>query len=477
MSSSKTPENRLIRNLTVWDAIIMSAAFMGPAVSMYYNTPYAAGFAGAAMPFAFLVSLFAAFILANTIGEFSKIAPSAGAFYTFSAKGFGPRTGFITGWLMFLGYSVLEPAELALLGITVSDLLHSYLNINISWLVISLLAWALVFYVSWIGAKQSLKLSFLLFLAEVVVMVVLCIIVMAKGGFNGIHFSVLNPSLSPSGFSGIALGMIYGMLSFVGFEAATTLAEEVRNPRKDVHRALMGSTLLVGLIYLFSTFTLVNGFGLEHMDALAADVSPFVTLATNYGGAIFVLLIALAGISSILAVSINVHNAISRVIYVMGREKIISPSLAKIHPKYHTPTNAVLVQAILSLILMLALGLTVGPSNTYGYLGALLTLGIIPVYMLAAFGFVRYQKQQGILRNNPVKYGVLPVLAAMIMLVPLAGSLYPIPPEPYSYLPYIVLAYLVAGYVVIRKLGQDPKRLERVGMILSDADQGVEETG
>ncbi|MFM1655250.1 APC family permease [Brevibacillus sp. B_LB10_24] len=476
MSSTKPQQIRLIRNLSVWDAIVMSAAFMGPAVSMYFNTTYAAGFAGAAMPFAFLVSLFAALILANTIGEFSKIAPSAGAFYTFSVKGFGPRTGFITGWLMFLGYSVLEPAELALIGITVSDLLHSYLNLNIHWLIISLLAWALVLYVSYIGAKQSMKVSLYLFLAEVLVMVVLCIIVMAKGGFNGIHFTVFNPSLSPAGFSGIALGMIYGMLSFVGFESATTLAEEVRNPRKDVYRALMGSTLLVGLIYLFSTFTLVNGFGLDNMAQLASDVSPFVTIATNFGGPIFVLLIALAGISSILAVSINVHNAIARVVYVMGREKIISAALAKVHPKYHTPVNAVLAQGILSLVLMLIMGMAVGPSNTYGYLGALLTLGIIPVYMLAAFGFVRYQKRQGNLRQHPIRYGFLPIFAALIMLVPLIGSLYPVPPAPYSYLPYIVLIYLAAGYFVIRRLAQDPRRLEQVGMILSEADQGAEES-
>lgn len=470
-----TPTNqgayRLVRNLSVWDAIVMSAAFMGPAVSMYYNTPYATSFAGAAMPFAFLLSLLACLMLANTIGEFSRIAPSAGAFYTFSVKGFGPKTGFLTGWLMFLGYSVLEPAELALLGIIVSDLLRSYLGLEISWVIISILAWAVVLWLSWIGAKQSLKLSLLLFLAEVGVLLILCIIVLAKGGVDGIHFEVFSPSLSPSGFSGIALGMIYGILSFVGFEAATTLAEEVKEPRRNVYRALMGSTLLVGLLYLLSTFTAVNGFGIQNVKSLATDVSPFVTLATNYAGPAFVLLIALAGISSILAVSINVHNAIARVIYVMGRENIISSSMGKIHPVHHTPSNAILLQSFVSIVLLLGMGSWVGPSNTYGYLGALLTLGIIPVYMLASFGYVRYQKRQGNLRAHPIKNGVIPILAALIMLVPLSGSFYPVPPAPYSYLPYIVLAYVIIGYLIVRRLSKDPTRLEQVGKILSDADQ------
>ncbi|MGD8189642.1 APC family permease [Brevibacillus ginsengisoli] len=471
MSTPNHQESRLVRNLSIWDTIVMSAAFMGPAVSMYYNTPYATSFAGAAMPFAFLLSLCACLLLANTIGEFSRLAPSAGAFYTFSVKGFGPKTGFLTGWLMFLGYSVLEPAELALLGITVSDLLRSYLHLEVSWVIISLIAWAVVLWLSWIGAKQSLKLSLLLFLAEIGVLFILCIVVLTKGGFDGIHFEVFHPSLSPNGFSGIALGMIYGILSFVGFEAATTLAEEVRDPRRNVYRALMGSTLLVGFLYLLSTFTVVNGFGIQNTQALADDVSPFVTLATNYGGPTFVLLIALAGVSSILAVSINVHNAIARVIYVMGREGIISQTLGKIHPTHHTPSNAILLQSFVSIVLLLGMGLWVGPSNTYGYLGALLTLGIIPVYMLASFGYVRYQKLQGNLRSHPFKNGVVPIIAALLMLVPLSGSFYPIPPAPYSYLPYIVLTYVIIGYFVILRLSKDPTRLEQVGKILSDSEQ------
>lgn len=470
-STEQTPgSNRLKRNLTLADAIIMSAAFMGPAVSMYYNTPYATGFAGAAMPFTFLISLIASLILANTIGDFSRIAPSAGAFYTFSSKGFGPRTGFISGWLMFIGYSVLEPAEIALIGVTLSGVLQQYLHLSVHWFIIALVVWVLVLMLSWVGAKQSMKLSLILFVAEVVILIVLCVIVLAKGGFNGIHLQVFNPSLSPTGFSGIALGMVYGMLSFVGFEAATTLAEEVRQPKKNVYRALMGSTLLVGILYCFAAFAEMNGFGISHWQALAADTSPFVTLASRYGSSVLVLFIAMAGISSILAVTVNVHNAIVRVIYAMGREEIVPKALGYVHPRHNTPTNAIIVQSTISLIMLIAMGFTVGPSNTYAYLGALLTLGIIPVYMLAAIGYVRIRARQGEIGKHPFKYAVLPIIAALIMLVPLSGSFYPLPPAPYRYFPYIVLGLVVLGMIFILRVGRDPSRLERVGKILVDAD-------
>lgn len=446
----------------------MAACFMGPAASMYFNTAYAAGFAGAAMPISFVLSLIVALMLCNTIGEFSKIAPSAGAFYVFSSKGIGPRTGFISGWLMFIGYSLLEPAEEALFGITVSELLKTTFNIDIPWYLLSFLAWIVVMTLSLVGAKQSMKLSMILFTAEVGILILLSVIVLVKGGNNGIHFGVFNPSLSPSGFSGIALGMVYGMLSFVGFESATTLAEEVKNPTKNVYRALMGSTLLVGFIYIFATFSEVNGFGLDHMKELAAEVSPFVTLATTYGSPVLVLLVALAGLSSILAVTINCNTAISRVIYVMGREKVIPAFFGKLHAKAQTPTSAILFQSGLSLVLLYLMGFGVGPSNTYGYLGAVLTLSIIPVYMMASIGFVLYQRKQGKLRNHVFKSLILPVVSSLLLFIPLSASFYPVPAAPYNYLPYIVLAYAAVGFFVVKRLERDPERFKRVGEIMAE---------
>jgi amino acid transporter len=471
-SSSVSNDHVLKRNLTVWDAVVMSAAFMGPAVSMYFNTGYAAGFAGAAMPVSFVISMVIAIILAKTIGEFSKVAPSAGAFYVFASKGIGPRSGFMSGWLMFIGYSLLEPAEEALFGITASILIKSTLGIHIPWYLIAIAAWAVVFTLSCIGAKQSMKMTMVLFAAEVGILLVMCIIVLAKGGYDGIHFEVFNPTMSPTGFSGIALGMIYGMLSFVGFESATTLAEEVKNPKRNVYYALIGSTLLVGCIYIFATFTLVNGFGLNNMDKLAGDSSPFVTMATQYGSATLVTLIALAGLSSILAVTIGVNNAIARVLYVMGRENVLPSALGKLHPKFRTPFNAIVFQSSVALVLLILMGIAVGPTNTYGYLGAILTLGIIPVYIMASIGYVLYQKNQGNIRKHPFKNMILPIVSSLL-LIPLSASFYPVPPFPFSILPFIVMVYAVIGIIVAKRLERNPERFKRVGQILGESDKDV----
>lgn len=461
----------LVRNLNLRDAVIMSAALMGPAVSVYFNPQYAVGFAGPAMPFVFLVSMAAAIIVANSVGQFTKKLPSAGAFYTFTSQSLSPQFGFITGWLMFIGYTLLEPAELALIGSWTSQVLAQNFSIHISWLIPSLVFWALVLYLAWIGARQSLKTSMYLFSGEVAVILILCLIILAKGGADGIHFSVFNPGLSPKGMGGIALGMVYGILSFVGFEAAATLGEEVTDPKRNIYKGIMGSVLLVGFVYLFATFTEMQGFGIAHWQALAANGAPFNTLAIRYVGGPFVLLVDLAGISSILAVTINVHAGITRIVYAMGRERVLPSAFGNVHPKYRTPMAANLLQSGISLVLFLVIGIAAGPQNAYGYLGALLTLGIIPVYILVSVGLVRFARSQAEWKNRIGSFVILPILGALVMVVPLFGSVYPIPPAPYNYFPYIVLAWILIGLVIILAIGRrDPQRLVQMGQALSDVE-------
>lgn len=99
----------------------MSAALMGPVVSVYFNPPVSAASAGVATPFVFVLGLVVMLIVANGVMEMSRVLPSAGSFYTFVSRGIGPRSGFVTGALMFLASALLVPAELALIGIYTHD--------------------------------------------------------------------------------------------------------------------------------------------------------------------------------------------------------------------------------------------------------------------------------------------------------------------------------------------------------------------
>ncbi|WP_152617480.1 APC family permease [Phaeacidiphilus oryzae] len=452
----------------------MSAALMGPAVSVYFNPQLVAAQAGSATPFVFVLSMAAALIVANGIMEMARELPSAGAFYTYVTRGVGARTGFVTGGLMFLAYALLVPAELALIGSYTHDLLAQH-GIRVPWVVISLVAAALMTLLSARGIGGSIKVALVMFSCEVAVILLLSVIIVAKGGAHGLSATPLLPTSSTKGLSGIALGMVYGVLSFVGFEAAATLGEETRNPRRNIPRGLVYAVVLVGAIYLFCTYAETVGFGTSDgaMAQLAADAAPFTTLGHAYAPWMD-LLIGLAGVSSIFAVTVNSNNGIVRILYAMGREGMLPRRLAVVSPRLGTPAFAVYVQAAFAVLVTVAMGFWVGPFTTYAYLGAVLTFAIIPVYWLTNVACMRFFRKQHPEQFRPLRHVVLPVLAIVLMVIPVYGSVWPVPAAPYDWFPYAVLGCIALLAAVAAGLGRRrPELLRRAGEVLAGVDESA----
>ena len=449
-------------------AVIMSAALMGPAVSVYFNPQLVAAQAGAATPFVFALSMVASLIVANGIMQMARELPSAGAFYTYVARGIGARSAFVTGGLMFVAYALLVPAELALIGSYTHDLLAQH-GVQVPWVIISLVAGALMTVLAVRGIGGSIRVALIMFSCEVVVILVLSVIILAKGGAHGISAAPFNPGKSPKGLSGIALGMVYGVLSFVGFEAAATLGEETRNPKRNVPRGLVYSLLLVGVIYVFCTFAETIGYGTDAtgMGKLAADAAPFTTLGQTYAPWMN-LLISLAGISSIFAVTVNSNNGIVRILFAMGREGMLPRRFGTVHPRLGTPAFAVLAQSGFALVVTVVVGFWVGPFNAYAYLGAVLTFGIIPVYWLTNIACMRFFRKHRPDQFNVLRHVVLPVLGILLMVIPIYGSVWPVPAAPYNWFPYAVLAYAIVMALIATVLGRRrPEFLARAGGVLA----------
>ena len=460
-------------------AVIMSAALMGPAVSVYFNPQVVANGAGAATPFVFVLALVIMLIVASSIREMASELPSAGSFYTYVSRGIGPRSGFVTGGLMFVAYALLVPAELALIGFYSSGLLAGY-GIQIPWELISAVFTVLMVVLSLRGIAGSIKTAAVLFSIEVAIIVLLSVIVLARGGAHGITVVPLNPASSPTGLSGIALGMTFGILSFVGFEAATTLGEEVREPRRNIPRAILLSLLFVGVIYLFCTFAEMIGFGTtpDALKRLTADPAPFTTLAKTYAPWLQIL-VGLAGVSSIFAVTMNTNNGVVRIVFAMGREGLLPHRLGHVHPVRRTPNVAIWFVAIFSTVLTFGVGLLAGPFNAYVYLGSILTLAIIPVYILTAVACIRYFAGVARAKRSILRHVVLPVLGIVVLAIPLVGQLYPVPAAPLSFFPYLVLLFIIVMAVVAFSIGRRrPEVLLRAGTVMAtgEADDASVET-
>ncbi len=441
------PATGLRRNAVgLGGAVIMSAAIMGPAVSTFFNPQFSTPFSGAATPFVYLVCLVAIVITASGIMAMAARLPSAGAFYTYVTRGLGPKAGFVTGGLTFVAYALLPPAEIGLIGSYLQSTLHDQFGWNVPWWLIGLLPAAVMIFLAVEGIQSSLRTALVLFAAEVVVVMVMALIIVGRGGKDGLTLHPLSPTASPHGFQGLVTGFVFAALSFVGFEAAATLGEEVRRPARTVPLAILLSVLFVGLIYVFCIWAEVVGLGENATNKLDGSATPWNDLAATYAPWMK-LFVIVASVSSMFAVMVNSNNGIVRVLHVMGREGLLPRFLARIDARRQTPINAVLVQGGFSIALALVvgavaggLGNAIGGSNVYGYLGFLLTLGVLPVYMLTNIAAVRFFARSGEL--HWLRHVVLPIIGVLLIGGLLVGQIVEQTAAPYTWFPWVIVVWV-----------------------------------
>jgi len=456
-------------------AVVMSAAIMGPAVSTFFNPQFSTPFSGAATPLVYVICVVAMLLAASGIIEMARELPSAGAFYTYVTRGLGPRAGFITGGLMFVAYALLAPAEIGLIGSYLQTTLATELGVHVPWWLIGMVPAAATIALAYRGIAASLKTALVLFGFEVLVILVLALIVVARGGADGVTLHPLAPSASPHGLSGLATGFVFAALSFVGFEAATTLGDELRLPRRTVPRAILLSVIGVGLLYVFCIWAEVIGLGERETNALTGASTPWNDLAKRYAGWMK-WPVVIASVSSMFAVMVNSANGIVRILNTMGREQLLPRMLAYIHPRHRTPTRAVLVVGGFSIVVALGLGIANGGlddpaagSNVYGYLGFLLTLGILPVYVLTNLAAVAYFRRAGRLRV--VRHVALPLIGAGLMVVLLVEQILQQTDAPYTWFPWLILAWIALLAMIAVWLGaRRPDALKRAGAVLATGD-------
>src|SRR4051794_34958592 len=427
-------------------AVIMSAAIMGPAVSTFFNPQFSTPFSGYATPLVYLLCLIAMLITASGIVEMARELPSAGAFYTYVTRGLGPRAGFVTGGLMFVAYALLPPAEVGLIGSYLQTTFRAEFGANVPWWLIGLVPAALMVFLAFEGIRSSLRTALILFSVEVCIVLALALIVVGKGGHDGLSLHPLQPGASPHGFNGLTTGFVFAALSFVGFEAAATLGDEVREPRRIVPRAVLASVLAVGGLYVFCVWAEVIGLGAAKVNSLDGSATPWNDLAATYATWMKWPVIV-ASVSSMFAVMINSSNGIVRILHTMGREGLLPRMLAFIDPRRHTPSRAVFATGTFTVVLALAVGAVSGGlgdprggSNVYGYLGFLLTLGILPVYVLVNLAAARYFLAAG--RFNLLRHGILPLTGAGLMAALLVGQIVEQTTRPYTWFPWVIVLWV-----------------------------------
>ena len=475
------PQHRLGRlhkdAITVIGAVVLSMAFMGPATSVFFNTQPAAVGAGYALPLALLLALIVCVLVASAIGAFAQKIPTAGFAYTFNTHGFGKRGGFMSGWILAFAYAMVGPMLLSAIGELTSQFLQTQWKLNVPWWIFTV-AFALILWgIGMLGISRSATTALVFLVLEVGVMLALFATIFAKGGAQGVTFAPFNPANSFGGLSGLGIGLLWGILYFVGFESAGTLGEETRNARRSIPVALFTAVGVIGVYYVLSGWAAAIGFGQSHVNAFVSDGSPWITLTQTYWGPGLVWLVSLTALNSIFANLISGINATVRVLFSMGREGIIFRGLGQTSVRGN-PSLALTAYMIFALAFALIGSALWTPLGAYGFFGTILGLGIVIIYILINLALIVFYRRDYPAEFSIVRHGILPVVASLLMLLPIYGLLWPVPAYPNNLVPYIMLAWIVLGivylYLMVRRR---PEILDAMGRVMVEEPpvRGVQE--
>jgi amino acid transporter len=267
-------------------------------------------------------------------------------------------------------------------------------------------------------------------------------------GSGGVNVDGFLPSSAPSS-SGLYLAVVFSIFLFTGFESAGPLAEETQNPRKLIPRAIWVSLAVVGAFFVFSNWAILIGHGTHDITGFASSANnPVIELAKHLWGWGW-LIVLIAMINSILGVSIACTNSASRVFFSMGRSGALPKRLGAVHPKFRTPTNAILFQTFVTLATGLGIGFAMGPDNEFYMMGVTITLGLIMVYIAGNAGVTLNYWRERRSEFNIVLHGLFPVLTSAALIFVAYKSIVPYPAYPGSVAPIIVGVWLVLGVALI----------------------------
>jgi amino acid transporter len=448
-------------------AAVLAMAFMGPATSVFFNTSLAAAGAGYALPFSILLALIVCALVASAITEFARKISSAGFAYTFNTHGFGRQGGFISGWLLVLSYAMVGPMLFAGIGAFSSDFVESQFKIGVPWWIFSALFVAIIWGIAALGINRSAQTALIFLVLEVGVMAALFVTIVGAGGAEGLSAAPFNPANSLHSVSGLGIGMLWGILFFIGFESAATLGEETQNAHRSIPIALFAAVGVIGVYYVFSGYAAAIGFGQGSVGEFVGDDTPWSTLTERYWGQGFLWVITLTVLNSIFANLLTGCNAAVRVIFAMGREGFFPRALGR--TSSGKPLVALGAYMIFSLLLALVGGALIGPFGIYGFCGTILGLGLVIIYILINLALIRFYRREHPEEFSILRHAILPLIASLLLLLPIYGLVYPVPAFPNNLVPYIVIVWIALGFVYLAVVSRRrPETLDAMGRVWGD---------
>lgn len=425
--------------LSPMETLAQSVSTIAPTTTPAATIPLVCALAGNGTWLAYVLATAAILLVALCISKFARYSSSPGSLYTYTAKILPPPLAATAAWSLLLAYICTGASVIGGFYHYGRLLIRDATGQTTSIVFLTVLVTAVSGWIAWRDVKISARLMLWIEAVSVALILIVVLLVLARTGFR---FDSEQFRLRGMSGSGLRLGLVLALFSFVGFESATTLGAEARHPLKTIPRAVIQSALLAGAVFTLCAYTEVLGLRAAGQD-LGTSSAPMRVLAGIGGIPIFGVLIDIGAMISMFAGTLACITAAARVLLLMSHNGLAHNGLRVTDQRNETPGRAIMVSGIaagLPVAMLAARGAS--GLDVYGWMGSLATYGFIVAYALVSLALPGYLKTHGAYRNSAQ---VMSWAACLAMVLAMVGNLYPVPEGPYGKLPYIYFVYLVAG--------------------------------
>jgi amino acid transporter len=459
--------------LGVRETFALSLALLALVMATSLATSGAAALAGGAVPLVYALAGAGSLCLASVIIRFTRRMASAGGLYTFTSRGLDKNAGFVGGWLYSWGFAAGVSFVLVIASVYLSTVLTVHTSIDLSWFQCFWILLALLTGMSLVDIRLSTRVQLVVAALGVLLVVILAITILGKGGDSGVTLQPFNPGQAHSAHD-YFMAMVFAFTGFIGFEAAAALGEEASEPLKMIPKAILSAIVVAIVFYVFVTWAMSVGFGVANAGKWASDPVALDTLATRYVGSWFATLVDIAVVVDAFVAALAGAALVSRTAFAMGREGGLPKVFAWTHPRFRTPWVSILATMALTLVLVswLARGTWNNAFTYFAFMATTATFGILGAYILTALAGMAYfwrMRLASAIAYSPLWDVVVPVGAIVICALTIYWSIFPRPPAPISSAPYVAGGWLALGLVWLAWLrARAPEKVAQFGSVLAE---------
>jgi APA family basic amino acid/polyamine antiporter len=390
VNEGNSQESKLKPILGLLDATAINVgAIVGAGI--FIVTGIAAGVAGSAMIFSMFIGSVVALFTALSFSELSAWLPKEGSIYEFAYQLVSPFVGFLSGWMWILS-NTFAGAAVSLGFAYYFSALFPIIPTNVIAAIICVGFTALNF----IGTRKSALLNNFLVATKILILTFFCIFGLAY--INPTNFTPFEPLQM-----GVLYGAYYMFFAYGGFARVAVVAEEIRDAKRNVPRAILISLAASSVIYILVGFVAI---GLVGAPGLSNSNSPLNEAMSATGNSIGVYIISLGGLIATASVLLTSILGVSRIAYAMSRRRDLPQVLAKLHPKFNTPYYSIWILGFLMALLVLFVDLT--------KVVAISTFATLFYYCIANIAALRLRKQY---RLYPSIVPVLGIVTCLVLLI------------------------------------------------------------